>query len=92
MFQLAKNMASKTEFNVFVAIPKEAPYWERFKLLLGEDALSEVPHRSVSFYSLRGLISSCLFRSCCLVMYADLSEVSERSRGGRGKKCFDAIL
>ena len=59
MFQLAKRLLSKSTLNIFVAIPQEEPYWNRFKLLLGEDALVEIPHRGVSLSSLRKLISFC---------------------------------
>jgi glycosyltransferase involved in cell wall biosynthesis len=44
MFRLCEGLL-KHGIRVFVALPKEEPYWEKFVSLLGEKSCFEIPHR-----------------------------------------------
>lgn len=46
MFRLCTVLSN--HFRVYVACPKETPYWERFALLIGQDRMIEIPHRRFS--------------------------------------------
>ena len=44
LYQLAKGLIQRG-VGLYVAVPKEKPYWARFAELLGEEALLDIPHR-----------------------------------------------
>jgi glycosyltransferase involved in cell wall biosynthesis len=46
MYRLVKQLQKTAE--IYVACPKEEPYWSRFVQLLGADRLLEIPHRALS--------------------------------------------
>jgi glycosyltransferase involved in cell wall biosynthesis len=55
VFQLCRQLLGDCE--VFIAAPREAPYWDRFAGLVGESRVCEIPHRHFSWPSLRRLIA-----------------------------------
>lgn len=53
VYQLSKAVGSRA--SIYVACPREEPYWTRFMQLLGADSLREIPHRRFSAGALLGL-------------------------------------
>ncbi len=43
LFKLVEKLSSGIE--IFIACPKDFPYWDRYAKLVGEDRLIEIPHR-----------------------------------------------
>ena len=50
VFQLVRNIS--TQFDVYVALPCDKPYWGKFSRLLGSDKLIKIPHRRFSITEL----------------------------------------
>ncbi|KUK49615.1 MAG: Glycosyltransferase, partial [Parcubacteria bacterium 33_209] len=46
VFTLLKSL--KNHYELFIACPKEPPYWELYKSILGSDRMIELPHRQFS--------------------------------------------
>ncbi len=57
LFQLSKSLAG--DCDVFIASPNESPYWERYRNLVGESRLFEIPHRRFSGATLWALSKWC---------------------------------
>ena len=57
LFQLSKSLAGESD--VFIASPNESPYWERYRHLVGDSRLFEIPHRRFSGTALRALSRWC---------------------------------
>src|SRR5438067_12688453 len=55
MYRLAEELRS--EADIFIATPREEPYWQRYKSL-AQNRLIEIPHRR---FSLAGLVHLCRF-------------------------------
>ncbi len=51
LYRLAEETTARAE--VFIAAPREEPYWSRFEALLGPRRLIEIPHRKLSLHSAR---------------------------------------
>lgn len=43
LFQLVKHLSG--EFKIFIAAPRDKPYWERYTALVGCGSMIEIPHR-----------------------------------------------
>jgi glycosyltransferase involved in cell wall biosynthesis len=57
IFRLCEGMLKNSIYiSLFVAIPRETPYWNRFVELLGEDNCLEIPRRKFSLKSLSDLM------------------------------------
>lgn len=50
LYQLSSSLSSN--FNKYFACPKEFPYFEKYRNLVGSDNIIEVPHRKFSFLTL----------------------------------------
>ncbi len=46
VYQLAKAVSRTNP--VFIACPKEEPYWDRYQSIVGEERVLELPHRKIS--------------------------------------------
>lgn len=55
LYRLAKQAQGNAES--FIACPREEPYWTRFRDLVGEARLVEIPHRKMSVTAIRRLAS-----------------------------------
>jgi glycosyltransferase involved in cell wall biosynthesis len=53
VFQLSRQLL--TDCSVFIASPREKPYWDRFVGLVGEERVCEIPHRRFTWSALRRL-------------------------------------
>lgn len=53
VYQLMKHSGS--DFQFFIAAPKDKPYWERFESLIGSAAMIELPHRKFTLRHLWAL-------------------------------------
>ncbi len=53
VYQLTKALGKRAQ--VYVACPREEPYWSRYEELLGPEFMFEIPHRRFSFPVLRQL-------------------------------------
>jgi glycosyltransferase involved in cell wall biosynthesis len=58
LYQLGRHLPSA--FQLFIAAPKEPPYWERYESLVGRARLFELPHRAFEWSVLRRLSRWCL--------------------------------
>lgn len=65
IYQLVRNLDS--DFEIFIACPKEKPYWELFHKILGDTHLFEIPHRSFRLNKLRELKNFILTHSIRLI-------------------------
>ena len=54
VFQLAKAVARSTE--VFIACPREEPYWGRYESVVGPERMLEIPHRKITFAAFTRLV------------------------------------
>lgn len=55
LYQLASLVAK--HFNVFIAAPKDTPYWQRYVEIVGEMHMLQIPHRKFTFASLKDILS-----------------------------------
>jgi glycosyltransferase involved in cell wall biosynthesis len=53
LFQLIFHLNER--FNLFAACPNEAPYWGKYKNILGASKIIEIPHRKFKFSKLHAL-------------------------------------
>jgi glycosyltransferase involved in cell wall biosynthesis len=58
VYRLLKH--SLDQVDLFVACPKEEPYWNRYAELVGEHKMIELPHRKLSLRKLIALSSFCI--------------------------------
>lgn len=65
IYQLVRNLPP--EFEIFIAAPKQEPFWERFGTLVGQDHLIEIPARKITFIAARQLVRFIRDRSISLV-------------------------
>jgi len=54
VFQLAKAVARSTE--VFIACPREEPYWGRYESVVGPERMLEIPRASCASFASMALI------------------------------------
>jgi glycosyltransferase involved in cell wall biosynthesis len=55
VFQLSRQLLN--DCDVFIAAPREEPFWERYASLVGETRVCEIPHRHFSWQALHRLIA-----------------------------------
>ena len=54
VYQLAKAIGRSTE--VYLACPREEPYWSRYESVVGPERMLEIPHRRVTPRAFSGLV------------------------------------
>ena len=57
VYQLSRQLLGQCA--VYIAAPREEPYWERYVRLVGETRVCEIPHRRFSLGALRRLTEWC---------------------------------
>ncbi|GBG57981.1 glycosyl transferase family 1 [Sporomusaceae bacterium FL31] len=55
LFQLIKGLHNRG-YKIFVAAPKDEPYWHKYSSIIGQTSLFEIPHRRFSIFKVFQLI------------------------------------
>jgi glycosyltransferase involved in cell wall biosynthesis len=71
VYRLSQGLVS--QYNQFIACPKEDPYWSRYCRLLGDNNMCEIPHRAFTLRSLSKLKR--------LVVEKDISLIHSHGKG-----------
>ena len=62
---LIKNISEK--YDIYVAAPKDCPYWERYEDIIGGAKMFELPHRSFKISSLKKMIAFASKNDICVL-------------------------